>query len=254
MSAGSADPVETSRPAVAGASGIELPSARSPRGDHWLRGPPRDAPCYFAQMTTTEIESFHEAGAKVGALIRHLSKDLLRTTLAFRVEGGPVVHLFQETRFAPDVFEWSAYRYVDHLQNSTVEVRAAELPPRRDIASTPIPSYAAHLVLRDFLETTAPQRLFSQFHEDDPAATVSAAFVRHGTETIQTPQGPRDALKVVLEVDGRAGNTFWCIDGAPVKSDWQGATSYAATDTDSVLRGLDTEVLSILKLALTGIE
>ena len=38
-----------------------------------------------------------------------------------------------------------------------------------------------------------------------------------------------------------------------MKSDWQGATSYATTDTDFVLRGLDAKVLSILKSALTGI-
>ena len=73
-------------------------------------------------MTTTEIESFHHAGAKVGALIRHRSEDLLQTTLAFRVKGGPVVHLVQETRFATNVFDWSAYRYIDHLQTSNVEV------------------------------------------------------------------------------------------------------------------------------------
>ena len=59
-------------------------------------------------MTTTEIASFHEAGAKVGALVRHLSEGLIQTTLAFRVEGGPVVHLVQETRFASNVFDWSA--------------------------------------------------------------------------------------------------------------------------------------------------
>lgn len=200
-------------------------------------------------MTTTEIESFHDAGAKVGALIRHPSEDLLQTALAFKVDGGPVVHLFQETRFATRVFDWSAYRYVDHLQNSNVEARAAESPPRRDIADAP--SYAARLVLTDFLATTAPQREFRQFHEDDPSAIASAAFVRHGTE-IQTPWGPRDSFKIVLEVDGREGNTFWCIDGVPVKSDWQGATSYAITDTDFVLRGLDAEVLSILKSALSG--
>ena len=156
-------------------------------------------------MTTTEIESFHDAGAKVGALIRHRSEDSLRTTLAFRVKGGPVVHLVQETRFATNVFDWSAYRYIDHLQTSNVEVRAAEPRPRRDSANTPIPSYAAHLVLTDFLATTAPRREFRQFHEDDPSAIASAAFVRHGTETIQTPWGPRDALKIVLKVDGTTG-------------------------------------------------
>lgn len=204
-------------------------------------------------MTTTELESFHDAGAKVGALIRHLTPDLMQTTLAFRIADGPVVHLFQETRFATDVFGWTAYRYVDHLQDSNVEVQAKD--PRADggTASTPIPSYAAHLVLKQFLATTAVRREFRQFHEDDPSATAAATFVRHGTETIRTPKGPRDAQRIVLEVDGRAGNVFWCVGGVPVKSDCQGATSYADTDTDSVLRDLDAEVLSILRTALAGI-
>lgn len=203
-------------------------------------------------MTTTEFNSFHEGGAKIGALIRHVSEDRIQTTLAFRAQGGPVVHLFQETRFTTNVFNWTAYRYVDHLQNTNVEVRAAEPVPQRD-PRTPIPSYAAHLVLTDFLSTTAPTREFHQFHEDNPSTAVSASFVRHGHETIQTPRGPRDALKIVLEVDGHEGNTFWCIDGVPVKSDWQGAASYATTDTDFALRGLDAEVLSLVKEALTGL-
>ena len=207
---------------------------------------------YVALMTTTEINSFHEGGAKIGGLIRHLSEDRIQTTLAFRIPSGPVVHLFQETRFAANVFDWSAYRYVDHLQNIKVQVRAAEQFGERD-ARTPIPSYAAHLVLTEFLASAAPQREFRQFHEDDPSTAVSASFVRRGPETIQTPRGPRDAIKVVLEVDGREGNTFWCVHGVPVKSDWQGATSYPAT-AGFVLRDLDADVLSILKGALTGIE
>lgn len=213
-------------------------------------GPPCGAFCYLALMTTTAIDSFYEGGAKTGALIRRLSEDRIQTTLAFRIRSGPVVHLFQETRFTTNVFGWSAYRYVDHLQNTNVDVRATEPLPQRD-AHTPIPSYAAHLVLTDFLATTAPKREFRQFHEDDPSTTASASFVRRGHETIQTPRGPREALKVVLEVDGHEGNTFWCIDGVPVKSDWQGAASYAAPDTEFALRGLDADVLSILQAALT---
>ena len=201
-------------------------------------------------MATREINSFHAGGTKAGALIRHLSEDRIETTLAFRIHSGPVVHLFQETRFAANAFDWSVYRYVDRLLNMDVTVQAPVPLPHEDPARTPIPSYAAHLVLKDLLDTAAPRREFRQFHEDDPSTTASAALVRAGSETVETPWGPRDAEKVVLEVDGRAGNTFWCVDGAPIKSDWQGATSYVTTDTEYVLQGLDPEVLCILKADL----
>ncbi|WP_341395790.1 hypothetical protein [Arthrobacter sp. G119Y2] len=203
-------------------------------------------------MTTTEINSFHEGGAKIGGLIRHLSEDRIQTTLAFRIPSGPVVHLFQETRFAANVFGWSAYRYVDHLQNIKVQVRAAEQFGERD-ARTPIPSYAAHLVLREFLASAAPQREFRQFHEDDPSTAVSASFVRRGPDTIQTRGARGTPSRLSWRSTVARGNTFWCVDGVPVKSDWQGATSYPAT-AGFVLPGLDADVLSILKGVLTGIE
>ena len=67
---------------------VVMVSAGSPRRDHRLRGPPCYAFCYFAHMTTMEIESFHDAGARAGALTRHLTENLIQTTLAFKSRPG----------------------------------------------------------------------------------------------------------------------------------------------------------------------
>lgn len=200
--------------------------------------------------STTEIESFYLGEQKVGALVRRFSLNLIQTTLVFKIEDGPVIHLFQETRFPTDVLEWSEYKYVDHLEGTNVEAKADTGPLLRDPASKPIPSYAAHVVLKDFLATAEPQRGFSQFNECVPLTITPAAFVRQGTERVETPWGWRDAVEVVLEVDGRAGNTFWCVDTLVVKSDWQGATSYSTNNIDSALQGLDAEVQRHVESAL----
>lgn len=200
---------------------------------------------------TTEIESFYDDGNKAGALIRRLSKDFIQTTLVFRIEDGPIIHLFQETRFPADVLDWSKYKYLDHLEGTSVEVRAATEPLLRDRTVKPIPSYAAHVVLKDFLATAEPQREFNQFSEGIPLAVTPAAFVDRGTENVETPWGSLEALKIVLEVDGREGNTFWCVDGSVVKSDWQGATSYATGDLGFVLQDLDAEVQTLLNSVLS---
>lgn len=204
--------------------------------------------------TTTEIESFYDGGKKAGALIRRLSQNLIQTTLAFRIDGGPIVQLFQQTRFPTEVLNWSDYKYVDQLEDTSVEVHAATEPLLQHRSKKPIPSYAAHLVLKDFLATTESQREFEQFDEGGPLAITPAVFVRQGTENVETPWGSREALKVVLEVDGRAGNTFWCADASVVKSDWQGAISYATNDVDFVLQGLDAEVQTLLESALSASE
>ncbi|WP_155838723.1 hypothetical protein [Arthrobacter castelli] len=201
-------------------------------------------------MTTMDIESFYVEGNKTGALIRRLSKDSIQTTLVFKIEDGSIIHLFQETWFSTGILDWTEYKYVDRLEGTNVEVRASTEPSLRDRTVKPIPSYAAHLVLKDFLTTTERQWEFSQFDEDVPLVPRPAAFVSHGTENVETPWGTREASKVVLEVDGREGNTFWCIAGAVVKSDWQGATSYATDDVGFVVKGLDTAVQSLLKTVL----
>ena len=206
--------------------------------------------CYFSHMTTSEIAAFYDDGTKAGALIRHVSEGLIQTTLAFKGAGGPLIHLFQETRFDSDVRDWSAYTYVDHLENSVLEVRSEALPTWPDLPEKPIPSYAAHLVLKDFLATADLRRDFSQFDESDPSMISAAAFVRHGPENVETPWGSQEALKVALEIDGHEGNTFWCADGSVVKSDWQGATSFTTKEVDSVLEGLDADVQTILRAAL----
>lgn len=201
--------------------------------------------------TTTEVESFYLGDEKVGVLVRQCSLNNIRTTLSFKIGDGPAVYLFQETRFPTDVFSWIEYTYFDLLEGVRIEERSADellqLAPRNN----PIPSYAAHLLLKDFLATNEPRRDFSQFEEGASSTVVSAAFVRHGMEEIETLNGSHEALKVVLEVDGRAGNIFWCVDTLVVKSDWQGATSYANSDVALALENLDDDVLRHLEPVLS---
>ena len=59
---------------------------------------------------TTEIESFYLDDQKAGALVRRLSSNPIQTTLAFKIVDGPVIHLFQLTRFPTDVQQWSEYQ------------------------------------------------------------------------------------------------------------------------------------------------
>ncbi len=200
--------------------------------------------------TTTEIEAFYDGGKKAGALIRQFSANLLQTTIVFEIDGGPIIHAFQQTRFGLDVFDWSEYKYVDHLEGSDVEVKASAEPLLRDSTAKPVPSYAAHLVLKEFLATNEPQRKFKQFDEGSPLSISPAVFVRQGIEDVETPWGNREALKVISEVDGRLGNTFWCANESVVKSDWQGATSYATNDVDFVLRDLNAEVQTVISEVL----
>jgi hypothetical protein len=201
-------------------------------------------------MTTTEIESFYDDGSKAGALVRKVADGSMQTTLVFEAAAGPVVHLFQETRFEAVAEDWSAYRYVDHLEGSVADVRSESLLQRPDHPQNPVPSYAAHLVLKDFLATGASRREFSQFNETDPSVVSAAAFVRLGPEQVETPWGSTEAVRVVLEIDGREGNIFWCAHGSVVKSDWQGATSYATDDVEFLMQGLAPEVQAILKATL----
>ena len=128
--------------------------------------------------------------------------------------------------------------------------RSESLLQRPDHPQNPVPSYAAHLVLRDFLATGASRRAFRQFNETDPSVISAAAFVRLGPEHVETPWGSTEAVRVVLEIDGREGNIFWCAHGSVVKSDWQGATSYATGDVEFVMQGLAPQVQAILKAAL----
>jgi hypothetical protein len=192
-----------------------------------------------------EVEAFHVGGNRTGALVRRMEPGVLLTTLAFRLPEGDLVHLRQETRFGASVLGWTSYRYVDAGSgvdiHGTGGIPGGARPPA-------VPSYAAHLLLVPALR--AGRLDFGQFIEDGDGTVLASAFVRQGRETIDTPEGRREGLKVVLEVEGKARNTFWCSGESVLKSDWNGGTSYATRDLPSVLGGLDADVRSIILGAL----
>lgn len=203
--------------------------------------------------TSIEIESFYDKGRKAGALIRRLSGESIQTFLVFRAEGGPVIRLSQETWYSADVLNWIKYSYVDQTEDPRTRTQACTERLVHERTTSSIPSYAAHVVLKNFLLAAEPRRDFNQFDEGvGQQEAAPAAFVAHGIETVATPWGSRKAQKMVLLIDGRASNSFWCIDGSVVKSDWQGATSYATSDVEFVLQDLDDEVKKFLTPILNG--
>lgn len=58
-------------------------------------------------------------GQKAAALVRQFSANLIRTTLAFKIDGGPAIHLFQQTRFPTDVFNRSEFKQPSALKDSS---------------------------------------------------------------------------------------------------------------------------------------
>jgi hypothetical protein len=194
-----------------------------------------------------DVEAFFVGGRRTGALVRETRRGLLRTTLAFRLPEGELVHLSQETRFGSSVLDWTAYRYVDFSTGTGVKGTPNTW---HGAGPSAVPSYAAHLLLVRALRSGAGRLAFAQFVEDGDRSVLACAFVREGVEAVDTPEGRQEALKVVLEVEGVPGNTFWCIGESVVKSDWQGGTSYATRDLPFVLGGLDRQVGVILAEAL----
>ncbi|MHA7262294.1 hypothetical protein ACX80W_03710 [Arthrobacter sp. TMN-37] len=195
-----------------------------------------------------ETEAFYIDGRPSGALVRRSGDGVLSTTLAFLLPEGDLVHRSQETRFAATVLDWSSYRYTDHRAGSDITGSPADY--RQGAGPRPIPSYAAYPLLVQWLRAGRNRLAFRQFVEDGDGAVCAAAFTRWGWETIDTPGGRQEALKVVLEVEGAPGNTFWWNGQAVVKSDWQGAASYAASDLSLFLEGLDPRVRSALEATL----
>ncbi|GAA5228921.1 hypothetical protein GCM10025778_34600 [Paeniglutamicibacter antarcticus] len=68
-------------------------------------------------------------------------------------------------------------------------MRADAEPLLRDPPGQPIPSYAAHVVPKEFLATDEPRRGFTQLSEGAALHIVPAAFVRQGTEAVQNSWG-----------------------------------------------------------------
>jgi hypothetical protein len=196
------------------------------------------------------VEAFHVGGERTGALVRRSHRGLLLTTLAFLLPDGHLVHLSQETRFAASVRDWTCYRYMDF--SAGVERTGTSGNHPGGAGTEAVPSYAAHLLLGQFLRTGADRGDFSQFVEDGDGTVLASAFVRHGMERIHTPAGPQEAVRVVLDIEGQPRNTFWCDGESVVKSDWQGGTSYATRDMSFALGGLDPRVRSILTEAVAA--
>ncbi|MBJ2121525.1 hypothetical protein I6N91_11105 [Arthrobacter sp. MSA 4-2] len=196
-----------------------------------------------------EAEAFYIDGRRTGALVRETGGGALRTTVAFLLPDGHLVHLTQETRYGSDVLGWTSYSYVDH--GSDVDITGVPADDAGGAAHRSIPSYAAHLLLVQALRAGKDRVAFSQFIEDGDGTALGAVFAVRGRETVETPWGRQEALKVLLEVEGEPRNTFWWDGDRVVRTDWQGGTSYAAHDLPLLLSGLDARVRSALDAALS---
>ncbi|WP_159616447.1 hypothetical protein [Arthrobacter zhaoguopingii] len=196
-----------------------------------------------------EAEAFYIDGRRTGALVRETGGGALRTTVAFVLPDGQLVHLTQETRYEGDVLGWTSYRYVDH--RSDIDITGVQAGDAGGTGPRPVPSYAAHLLLVQALRAGKDRLEFSQFVEDGDRRARDAVFAVRGPETIDTPCGRHEALKVQLEVEGEPRNTFWWDGNTVVRTDWQGGISYATHDLPLLLSGLDPRVLSALDSALS---
>ena len=191
-----------------------------------------------------EAEAFYIDGQRTGALLRETGGGSLRTTVAFLLPDGHLVHLNQETRYEGNVLGWTSYRYVD--SGSDVDITGFPADHAGSAGPRPVPSYAAHLLLVQALRAGKDRMAFSQFIEDGDGRALGAVFAVRGRETVDTPWGRREALKVLLEVEGEPRNTFWWDGETVVRTDWQGGVSYAAHDLPLLLSGLDPRVRSAL--------
>lgn len=201
-------------------------------------------------MTVIEAESFFMGQEKVGVLLRAIQTDALVTMLAFTPPGRDMVQLRQETQFAGSPLQWSSFAYVDDAEGiqrrgTRENGRVTIDGPATSVPASAIPSYAAHLLLRQLLLSDANRLEFAEFSEGGTMEAVDARLERHPEETVELLSGTARAQRVVLTRNGVAANTFWCQGCEVVKSDWQGAVSYLAKSEEELLDGLPPQFSTI---------
>lgn len=203
-------------------------------------------------MTVVEAESVFFGGKKVGVLVRAVRPDALQTMLAFVPPSGELVRVRQEMKFSGSPREWSSFSYSDSSEgterrgtreNGRILIDGEATP----LEAAAIPSYGSYLLLRELLSSGGRQLDYLQFDEGTPMRAVDASLIRGEEEDVWLPTGTIRAERVTLDVNGTAGNVFWCLDSEAVKSDWQGAESYRAATEIELFDGLPDPVADLTR-------
>ena len=184
-------------------------------------------------------ESFYLGGAKVGVILRSRHPAGVGTLSCFAVDERSHFHVESTIRFAGQVSDWTSYRYIDHGAGKTVLVKRAELPLGQREA---VPSYGEYLLVPDV--AAGATRLYARLRDGAPDQPRQDARLEcvGPTEVIRPAGEPIECIQVDLCVDGSRLNRFWVADGALIKSDWNGAESFAEPTLEAALEGTDDYV------------
>ena len=191
------------------------------------------------------FESFHIAGAPVGAIVRELSDRTLTTVTCFQIPGGDLVHNESHIEFDQDAFGWTSFSYVEHGNNVRFDV-ARDNRFARDC----VPSYAEWMVIRHMLLDGQTHQSFTTFDDGDASAHPQTAefSISSRPDTLDKSGSVIHAAgRVVLKVNGKVRNRHWFVGTSLVASDWNGARSYAEGTLADSVTGLDSRVSAILR-------
>ncbi|MDN5727393.1 MAG: hypothetical protein L0G99_15920 [Propionibacteriales bacterium] len=201
-----------------------------------------------------QCESFHDAVAgKCGAVLRAIGPEIMITRAVLRPGDGPMIRYDHTVRHPGEIRRWREYTYVDGPANQVFDGRqdTRRILVNGEPAAAPVgsvPSYAAHLLLLEMINTGQESITFTQFDDSDPADVHSSEFRVTGSETLTTPEAaPISTTRIQLLVDGGDSNVMWCADGTVIKSDWRGAVSWATTARDQLVEGLSPDVRTAIE-------
>lgn len=181
-------------------------------------------------MRSVELFYDGDGDAPSGALVINRQPQGGSVSMRFSLDDEATFARHLEISFTDSVFGWD--QAVFTADNTTVLKRdqdiitVGEQPVQ---ASSPIvPSYAVSFLVAEFARDGSTHLPFSWL--DEESATIQEAELTRGSgesidSPVQTLNSPCETI--ILEVAGQTKNTYWLHGGTIVRSDWNGANSYA---------------------------
>lgn len=205
----------------------------------------------------TEHHAFVDGDTgRCGAILRHIEPRRLHTRTVFRMgEDAPVYLVDHVVEHDGDVRQWRRFAY-DCPTSGSRHTGTRDRAGAVRIDGRPAPrltgalgGYGEHLLVDQLLRDESAAASYRQFDEGEPELDVQAAELRRsGVEPTLLLDGSTVAAeRIDLVVDGRGGNTHWCVGTVVVKSDWRGAQSFLVPDLDAICSGLDHEVVTRIR-------
>jgi len=200
-------------------------------------------------------ETFFIAGKKVGGIIRLLESEKLSTLTCFQIPDGPLIHLEHRFYFTTSAFEWERYEFSEYHENKTIAVDRREniaidcvSKEVQSLTKKTIPSYATFLLLTEIIEKNLSSLDFDILIDGNPIQAPRSVIIKvEQPKKLQLQSGEIVmAARVPLIIEGQTNNQHWIAEGRILKSDWQGAESFAANSIDEVLVGLGPRETAII--------